>query len=103
LVTLINELFERYPLKDEEGNDIKDPTYYMWFLTGVYNQKKTEFDTLVLKNEELKSKVEALRTKIKDNYYIPAEGEPKNEKSYWNKAVFEAPDQLNFWFDFLDT
>lgn len=25
------------------------------------------------------------------------------DKKYWSKAVFESPETLNFWFDFLDT
>ena len=33
----------------------------------------------------------------KDNYY------ENGENIYWNKNVFEAPEKLNFWFDFLDT
>ena len=33
-----------------------------------------------------------------DNYY-PDEHEHK----YWSKMVYEAPQNLNFWFDFLDT
>lgn len=34
--------------------------------------------------------------KNKNNYY--ADGEHK----YWSKTVYEAPQNLNFWFDFLD-
>jgi hypothetical protein len=34
---------------------------------------------------------------IDDNYY--SEGPNKG----WNKKVFEAPDELTFWFDLLDT
>lgn len=33
-----------------------------------------------------------------DNYYDDA-----HVNKYWNKTVFEAPQNLNFWFDFLDT
>ena len=33
-----------------------------------------------------------------DNYYPDT-----HDNKYWNKTVFEAPQNLNFWFDFLDT
>ena len=33
-----------------------------------------------------------------DNYYSD-----EHENKYWNKAVFETPHTLNFWFDFLDS
>ena len=36
-------------------------------------------------------------TSDSDNYYM--DGEYK----YWNKIVYESPQNLNFWFDFLDT
>ena len=34
----------------------------------------------------------------KINYYDNTNG----ERSYWSKQVYEFPEQLNFWFDFLD-
>ena len=33
-----------------------------------------------------------------DNYYT----DPQKDNVYWNKTVFEHPENLNFWFDFLD-
>ncbi len=36
----------------------------------------------------------------RENYYYSAED---RDKLYWNKTVFEKPEQLNFWFDFLDS
>lgn len=33
----------------------------------------------------------------KEDYYS------SGDNIYWNKNVFEAPEKLNFWFDFLDT
>lgn len=35
-----------------------------------------------------------------ENYYYDTED---SDKLYWNKNVFEHPELLNFWFDFLDT
>ena len=37
-------------------------------------------------------------TKKAENYYPNSDA-----KKYWNKAVYEHPETLNFWFDFLDT
>ena len=34
-----------------------------------------------------------------DNYYL---SEESGEQYGWNKTVFEYPENLNFWFDFLD-
>ena len=42
----------------------------------------------------------------KINYYtrdLLYYGEAEGVRAYWNKAVYEAPYTLNFWFDFLDT
>lgn len=41
------------------------------------------------------------------NYYIEGEKEyyldPEADNCYWNKAIDESPESLNFWIDFLDT
>lgn len=39
--------------------------------------------------------------KLKENY-LASLVKPDNLFKYWNKAVFQAPETLNFWFDFLD-
>ena len=44
------------------------------------------------------SELEAARDRY-ENYYCKADDVYK----FWNKAVYEAPQNLNFWFDFLDT
>lgn len=36
----------------------------------------------------------------KENYYY---SEKDGDKLYWNKTVFERPEALNFWFDFMDS
>jgi hypothetical protein len=46
--------------------------------------------------EELEKKLET-QTEEQKSYY--ADGDYK----YWNKAVYEAPETLIFWFDFLET
>ena len=55
----------------------------------------------LLENEQIE-KSNALN-KCKEeilNYYYEDEN---LEKRFWNKNVFERPEALNFWFDFLDT
>ena len=63
-------------------------------LNDYYFRKKNELETkkYLLEQEEKK-----YATLNKGDYYDS--GVYKN----WNTKVFEAPDQLNFWFDFLDT
>ena len=50
------------------------------------------------KISQLKIKKENLNNRI-DDYYL------ENDHKYfgWNKSVYEHPELLNFWFDFLDT
>ena len=57
-------------------------------------------------NEELKklkSELEETKKRLKEymmDYYTDEEA---GSKQYWNKNVYERPEALNFWFDFLDT
>jgi hypothetical protein len=48
-------------------------------------------DNLTIKLEQYQADIE--------NYYY----EGDTDKLYWNRNVFEHPELLNFWFDFLDT
>ena len=47
---------------------------------------------------EAQEDLETLYVKIEDYYYDSGE-----DRLYWNRNVFEKPELLNFWFDFLDT
>jgi hypothetical protein len=47
---------------------------------------------------EAQEELETLNGKIEDYYYDSGE-----DRLYWNRNVFEKPELLNFWFDFLDT
>lgn len=44
----------------------------------------------------LNEQLEDLRSDI-ENYY------QDGDRKYWNRDVFESPETINFWFDFLDT
>lgn len=53
--------------------------------------------------KELKNELEETEKELEKfvtNYYTDQNGE---SKQYWNKNVYERPEVLNFWFDFLDT
>ena len=43
----------------------------------------------------------------KENYYLPRKNQNNiainPQFDYWSKSVVEAPETLNFWFDFIDT
>ena len=40
---------------------------------------------------------------LKQNHYYDYIIDNTSDRLYWNKAVFEEPETLNFWFDFLDS
>ena len=58
--------------------------------------------------EELQKQLQEIEEKLKENQKALEEFSLKyytedNNKKYWNKNVYEHPELLNFWFDFLDT
>ena len=59
--------------------------------------KKSELALLEEKYDNLEKKLKQLNN-IKDNFY-----DINSDNKYWCKDVFERPEMLNFWFDFLDT
>ena len=59
--------------------------------------KKSELALLEEKYDNLEKKLKQLND-IKDNFY-----DIDSNNKYWCKDVFERPEMLNFWFDFLDT
>ena len=61
-----------------------------------YYVEATEDDMLEL--QEKYNELSAIINEWKQNYY-----QSNNDQQYWNKNVFEHPEVLNFWFDFLDT
>lgn len=63
--------------------------YYLTSLRSEYNREEE-------KSETLRVNIEGYEISL-ENYY----GE-NDEHPYWNKSIYEAPEQLNFWFDFLD-
>lgn len=60
---------------------------------------KTLLETSTERLESLNISLQSYETQ-KENYYY---GNNDGDKLYWNKTIFERPEQLNFWFDFLDS
>lgn len=86
-------------LEDEDGNNEpvnEDEDLYLGMLNDLFFRKKEQLETLQYRLEQAQIKFEDLH--IEDYYYDSSD----LDKKYWNKKVFEAPEQLNFWFDFLD-
>ena len=86
----------------------KDPTLYNeikeWERKlSVLQAQLTTLISELRKNEELSKDFE---TKLEDNkmdlnnYYYDLDD--NDDRKYWNKTVYEYPEQLYFWFDFLD-
>ena len=59
--------------------------------------------------KELENIIEDEEVKLKNYYFYTYDENDEQSglitgvKRYWNRAVFEAPETINFWFDFLDS
>lgn len=84
----------------KEGSSLVTDIYlFESMLNDYYFRQKYDLETVTLKRDEQKIKTDSLKDDYETNFYI----DDKEGRIYWNKSVYEAPDQLNFWFDFLDT
>ena len=83
-------------IADLEAKIIDDPSNKQ-YKKDLYDTKQNlraaeiDRDNLTIKLEQYQADIE--------NYYY----EGDEDKLYWNRNVFEHPELLNFWFDFLDT
>ena len=66
--------------------------FYILQDSEVYAETMAEFS-----NTNTKADCNMVRNKI-NKYSV----EIDDEKLYWNPSVFEAPETLNFWIEFLD-
>ena len=90
-----------YPLEDKE-NDIEEFNQKIELAEKEYAQaNKDKNSELMIAIEQrinnLTAQKEDLESYYEENFY-PEE----HEFAYWNKAIYESPQTLNFWFDFLD-
>ena len=101
----IESYINDYDLRDDEGQLISssESALVLGLLQDIYFRKQTDLNTLEKEFDVIQNRYEELSVEVEENYYIPKEGDPITSKHYWNRAVYEAPDQLNFWFNFLDT
>ena len=75
---------------------ITDMYVAMTVLNDLYFREKDKLENLKRQLKEAEVKYENLKTEWTENYY------QSGERKYWNKAIYEKPEALNFWFDFLD-
>ena len=63
----------------------------------TYQEELNATKVLLKETEQFISNSSQKLITFKDNYYYN-----KGEPIHWNRTVYEAPQNLNFWFDFLD-
>ena len=54
-------------------------------------------ESLTLRKQNYETSIESLQSKY-ENYY-----NSEHAHAFWNKNIYEQPETLNFWFDFLDS
>ena len=64
-----------------------------------YYVKNHNIDTTDIEDEDIKAVIDA---KILRYTITSANEDIIGDRLYWNTQVFESPESLNFWFDFLD-
>lgn len=74
------------------------PEIYLEMLKASYYKAIEEYSNYHSKYENYKEKAEDVESAYEEEFY-----NDDGLHKYWNKAVYEAPETLNFWFDFLDS
>ena len=87
--------YSEYQLINAEDKPL-EPLDALALLKSFYDDKQSSLDTIETELEELQGELEDKQEEKKDYY---SDGEYK----HWNKSVYETPEALIFWFDFLDT
>ena len=87
-----------YKFVDDKEVLITDLKIIEGMLSEKYFKEKSQLATYQLELDTVLQKYNYQKEQCDNNYY------PISHDYYcWNRNVYEAPDQLNFWFDFLDT
>ena len=86
--------FYYLPEGAEKSSCVTDEDLYLSMLKEFYFKKKEEL-------ENLQEQLEYQQLKYKDFQYTDYY-EKEEEHAWWNRKVYETPEQINFWFDFLD-
>lgn len=86
--------FYYFPEGSNISSRVMDEDLYLSMLKEFYFKKKEEL-------ENLQEQLEYQQLKYKDFQYTDYY-EKEEEHAWWNRKVYETPEQINFWFDFLD-
>lgn len=89
-----------YDIDAKDENNKTDPVLYLTMLQDLYFRKKSELEVLTMTYDDKKAKYDKLKQDYTENYYTQVTD--SDARKHWNKNVFEAPETLNFWFDFLE-
>ena len=82
---------------------IADEENYLYQLQLKLGKLNTALAKYKSQSEELQSKIES-HQKNKTNFYYPNQDiDYPVERTYWNQSIWVSPENLNFWFDFMDT
>ncbi len=65
------------------------------------NSNKDNLRVYEIKLDEVNIELNEYKT-IKEDYYYPDQENYVEDRKYWNYNIYEHPELLNFWFDFLD-
>ena len=85
----LNEKKQNGTLTAEEAEDL-------YLKREELLQRRKEYNILLAEIENKTNQLEQYKTDSNDYY------EEADSRQYWNKNVYEHPEVLNFWFDFLD-
>ena len=85
----LNEKKQNGTLTAEEAEDL-------YLKREELLQRRKEYNILLAEIENKTNQLEQYKTDSNDYY------EEAGSRQYWNKNVYEHPEVLNFWFDFLD-
>ena len=81
--------------------ELYNPNYLLFNNTTLYENMYKNF----YEDEQYKPYEETKEGILyqKDNYFLMEENNSNFHYNCWNKSVVEAPETINFWFDFIDS
>lgn len=94
-----NFIAPKYDFRDDNSLLISDPYLYLSMLQDLYFRKQSLYNSKKEQLDRLKEKRDRLEKYKNENYYLM---DADIERRFWNRNVFEHPNLLNFWFDFLE-
>lgn len=92
---VLNDLIKKYQLTSDDGSAL-EPIDVLRMIKSQKDEKYKLLDEDRIQLSELENK----NFDYEEMFYID---EQNDEHPYWCKDVYENPEALNFWFDFMDT